>query len=99
MTALDPLAATHVASLVVALKTLTLALGGLITWLALKAACRTGSTSLRLLALGFGLVTVGALLAGLVDQLVGLPLDLAVLVQSALTVAGLAVILFSLYRR
>lgn len=99
MTPLDPLAATHVASLVVVLKTLTLALGGLITWLAFKAARRTGSRSLGLLAVGFGLVTAGALLAGLVDQLVGLPLDLAVLVQSALTVAGLAVILLSLYRR
>lgn len=99
MTPLDPLAASHAASLVVALKTLTLALGGLITFLALKAARRTGSTSLQLLAIGFGLVTAGSLVAGVIDQVVGLPVDVAVAAQSGLTVVGFAVILVSLYRK
>ena len=99
MTPADPLATAHAASLVVALKTLTLVLGGLVTYLALKAARRTGSTSLQLLALGFGLVTAGGLVAGVIDQVVGLPVDVAVVAQSGLTAVGFAVILVSLYRK
>jgi len=83
--------------LVIVLKTLTLVLGGIITYLAFKAYQRIGSAALRSLTLGFGLITLGALLAGVVDQVVGLQTDLAIVVESVLTVIGLAVIIHSLY--
>lgn len=87
----------HLTSLVVVLKTLTLVLGGTITYLAFKAFRRTGSKSLRSLSVGFGLVTLGALLAGVADQIVGFQTDIALVVESVLTAAGFAVIVYSLY--
>ncbi|MFB6253607.1 MAG: hypothetical protein ABEI06_03255, partial [Halobacteriaceae archaeon] len=58
----------HITSTVVVLKTLTLVLGGLITYFAYKAYRRSQSRPLQFLTIGFGFVTIGALLAGLVDQ-------------------------------
>jgi hypothetical protein len=87
----------HLTSLVIVLKTLTLVLGGTITYLSYKAFRRTGSPALRSLTLGFGLVTLGALLAGLADQVIGLQTDIALVVESVLTAAGFAVIVYSLY--
>lgn len=87
----------HLTTIIVALKTLTLVLGVVITYLSYKAFRRTGSPALRSLTLGFGLVTLGALLAGVVDQIVGLQTDIALIVESALTAAGFAVIVYSLY--
>jgi len=83
---------------VTALKTLTLLLGGTITLFAYRAYRRTGLRALRALAIGFGVVTVGTLLAGAVDLLApGLERETALIVESALTVVGFAVILYSLY--
>lgn len=87
----------NVATAVVVLKTVTLALGGSITFYALRAARRTSSTALRALALGFGTVTLGALLAGVVDQFVAVDPTLALAVESLFTTVGFAVILYSLY--
>jgi len=88
---------TDVTAVVVALKTATLVLGGSITFYAVKAYRRNGSTALRALALGFGSVTMGALLAGGVDWLLPVDSTLAFVVESLFTVAGFAVILGSLY--
>jgi len=82
---------------VIALKTLTLLLGGLITFLAYRAYSRTGAQSLRALALGFAIVTLGALLAGISNQILKLPIDQTLLLESALTAGGFAVIVYSLY--
>ncbi|MGB9964353.1 hypothetical protein [Halobacterium sp. CBA1126] len=82
---------------VVALKTITLVLGGAVTYFALKAWKRTGSPALRSLAIGFGCVTLGSLLAGIADQLLAVDRTLAVLTESALTAVGFAVIVYSLY--
>lgn len=84
--------------LVVVLKTVTLLLGGLITLLAARAYLRTGAAALRLLAVGFGLVTLGSLLAGGLDQVLAVGRDDALLVESALTALGFGVIVRSLYR-
>jgi hypothetical protein len=84
-------------TVVVALKTLTLLLGGSITYYAYKAYRNTGSAALRALTLGFGTVTVGAILAGVVDQLLPVDPALAFVVESLFTTAGFAVILASLY--
>lgn len=88
---------SHLTPIIVGLKTLTLILGGSITYLAFKASRRTGSAALRSLTVGFGLVTLGALLAGAVDQIAGLQTEVALIVESALAAAGFAVIVYSLY--
>ncbi|MFB6169852.1 MAG: hypothetical protein ABEJ06_01785 [Haloarculaceae archaeon] len=83
--------------LITVLKTTTLVVGGLVTYFALRAYRRTGSPALRALTLGFGIVTVGALLAGVVDQLLPVDQSLALLVESAFSTAGFGIILYSLY--
>lgn len=87
----------HLTSLVVVLKTITLVLGLTITYLSYKAYRRSESAALRSLTVGFGLITLGALLAGVADQVVGLQTDFALVVESVLTALGFAVIVYSLY--
>ncbi|QLH83068.1 DUF7521 family protein [Halosimplex pelagicum] len=52
----------------VALKTITLILGGMITYFSYKAYRRSGARPLWYLAVGFGIVTAGTFLAGAIDQ-------------------------------
>lgn len=88
---------SHIPLTVIALKTLTLLLGGLITFLAHRAYRRTHSQSLGALAVGFAIVTLGAFLAGVGDLVVDLPLEQTILLESILTASGFAVIVYSLY--
>ena len=90
---IDPLGATAV----VAFKTLTLVLGAVITFFAYRAYRHTGSRPLGALAAGFGIVTLGAIIAGLGHQAFGLNTDSVLVIESALTTVGFAVILYSLY--
>ena len=82
---------------IIALKTLTLLLGALITYLSYKAYRRTGTPALRALSIGFGFVTLGTLLAGVLDQLLQFGIQVGRLVESALVAVGFAVIIYSLY--
>ena len=84
---------------IIAAKAVVLVLGGLITYFAYRAFRRTRSSSLRSFAIGFGTITLGALLGGGFDQLAGLGLEAGVLVQSLLTAVGFAVLAYSLYDR
>jgi len=86
-----------VTTLVTVLKTVTLLLGGAITYYTYEAYLRTRSRSLQLLGVGFGVVTVGALTAGIVDRFLHVQPMLALAVESAFTAVGFAVILYSLY--
>lgn len=88
---------SHLPTLIVGLKTVTLVLGGLVTYFSYKAYSRTGSSALRALALGFGAITLGALLAGITDQLLWANRNLALVVESFLTAVGFAIITYSLY--
>jgi hypothetical protein len=88
---------THVTVTVAVLKTLSLVMGGLVTYFAYRAYARTGSPALRALTIGFGIVTVGALVAGAIDRVVALDTTYALVVESAMTTLGFAVILYSLY--
>jgi len=81
----------------VAAKTLTLACGAVLTTLTYRAYKRTRSTAMRVLSLGIGLVTAGAVLAGSLNQLVGVPLVLSTTVESLFTAAGFIVMTYSLY--
>lgn len=82
---------------IVAVKTVTLVLGGLVTYLSLRAARRTRSRGLVLLGVGFGVITLGSLLAGVVDQVFTSGGHTVLLVESSLTAVGFVVITYSLY--
>lgn len=86
-----------VTTAIVVAKTGILVLGGLITYFSYRAYQRTGARPLRLLAVGFGVVTFGSLLGGVLDQLVGIELATSVLIDSLLTLVGFVVIFYSLY--
>jgi hypothetical protein len=84
--------------LITALKTATLLLGGTITLFAYRAYRRTGVPALRALAIGFATITLGTILAGAMDLLhPSLSRVDALAVESALTVVGFVVIVYSLY--
>ena len=82
---------------ILALKTLTLVLGAVITALSSRAYRRTGERPLQLLSVGFGIVTFGSLLAGVVDQILNFGFQFGQLVETAVLAVGFAVILSSLY--
>ena len=76
-----------------------IALGGLITYFAYKAYRRTDSQALAALSVGFGIMTIGLLIAGAGNLLLGIDTLFSVLVESTLTTVALAVIVYSLYVR
>ncbi|MDS0259263.1 hypothetical protein NDI56_07640 [Haloarcula sp. S1CR25-12] len=87
---------------VVVAQTLILVLGGLITHFSYRAYRRTGAAQHYWLTLGFGIVTTGAIVGGVLDLAVGTYvgeelLVTSVFISSAMTAAGLGVILYSLY--
>lgn len=82
---------------IIATKTVILLLGSGVTYIAYQAYRTTESESLRILAIGFGIITLGALLAGFAHQIVDVSLEAGVLINSLLVAVGLAVILYSLY--
>jgi hypothetical protein len=88
---------SQVPLLVVAFKTVTLLIGGFITYTAAVAARKTGWAGLHYLAVGFGVVTFGSLVAGLGDQLLLIGTSDALLVENGLTMVGFAIIGYSLY--
>jgi hypothetical protein len=94
----------HIVSGVAVMKTLTVLLGGAVTCFAYRAYRRTGSRPLRALTIGIGLITLGGVFAGVIDQAVTtllpaivLSRSTAMLVESLFTAAGFAVLLYSLY--
>lgn len=82
---------------VIAMNTVTLVCGGLVTMLAARAYRRTRSPALGALMLGLGFVTVGAFIAGALHQLFGLDFETGVILQSAATAVGFAILAYSLY--
>lgn len=82
---------------VVVTQTITLLAGGFVTLFAIRAYRRTGAPALRALAVGLGLVTVGALLAGVLHQLVNVDVAIALAAQSTANAVGFAVLAYSLY--
>ncbi|MDG5819698.1 hypothetical protein [Natronococcus sp. A-GB7] len=78
-------------------KTLVLVVGSVITYFAFKAYRRTRQPALGYLAGGFGIVTLGFVLAGVLHELLGVSLITGVLLESLLVLAGFSVIAYSLY--
>lgn len=83
--------------LLIVAKTAILLLGGSITYYAIRAYGRTGARSLRALGIGFGIVTFGALVGGILHQILGVEVSVGIAIDSALTAVGFAVIFYSLY--
>ncbi|WP_336022997.1 DUF7521 family protein [Halobellus salinisoli] len=90
-------ATTSIATGIIVVKTGILILGGLITYFSWKAYRKTGTGALRALALGFGIITLGALLGGTLDFILGVDLATGILIDAILTFVGFAVITYSLY--
>lgn len=90
---------SHLDIAIVAFKSLTLVMGGLVTFFSYRAFSRTGSPALRALAIGFGIVTAGAFLGGVLHQLTSIGFETSVLVQTVLTTIGFGVIVYSLYAK
>jgi len=85
-------------TLVLALtKAATLSFGALLAGLSWRAYRRTTDPALRALAVGIGLVTLGAVLGGVLHRVAGVRLAVAVSVQSVFTAAGFALLTYSLY--
>lgn len=87
---------TEVQYALTAVKTVILILGGVVTYLAYKAYRRTHDRSLQALSLGFGLITIGVLLAGFTFEVLGVPLGVGVLLESLFVLTGFVVIAYSL---
>ncbi|APW97343.1 hypothetical protein CHINAEXTREME_05955 [Halobiforma lacisalsi AJ5] len=87
----------EIALALAAVKTLMLVTGGIITYFAFKAYQRTRQRALGLLAFGFGLVTFGLVLAGMLYEVLEVPLAAGILLESLLVLAGFLVIAYSLY--
>ncbi|WP_123533451.1 DUF7521 family protein [Halosimplex salinum] len=78
-------------------KAATLSFGAILTGLSWRAYRRTADPALRALAVGIGLVTIGAILGGVLHRVVAVDLVVAVSVQSVFTACGFAVLTYSLY--
>lgn len=79
-----------------AVKLVITGLGAIITYYAFKAYRRTGDRSLGLLAGGFAMITVGAIVAGMSFELIGVPLAAGVIIDGAFVIVGFFLIANSL---
>jgi uncharacterized membrane protein len=86
-----------IATIVVFAKAVVLPLGVGITFFAYRAYRRTGAAAMRSFALGFAVLTLGSVLGGGLDQLVGVGLDVGLLVNSLFTAVGFVILARSLY--
>ena len=77
-------------------KTLILVIGGVVTYLAFSAYRRTYDRSLGFLAVGFALIVIGVLLAGVTFELLNVTLGVGVLIESLFVLLGLSIIALSL---
>lgn len=88
----------HVTTVLVLVRLVVLALGAAITYYSLKAYRRTRTRYLRDAALGFGIITVGVFVEGVLFELVGLDLVIVHVVESIAIGLGFLVLLYSLRR-
>ncbi|MEF8778056.1 MAG: hypothetical protein V5A36_04000 [Natronomonas sp.] len=77
-------------------KTLILVVGGIVTYLAFSAYRRTYDRALGFLGVGFGLIVIGVLLAGVTFELLSVALGVGILVESLFVLLGLSIIAYSL---
>ncbi|WP_119814067.1 DUF7521 family protein [Halalkaliarchaeum desulfuricum] len=78
-------------------QTAIVVLGGSISYFAYKAYNRTANPALRALSIGFAIVTIGAVSAGVLHHLLNIGLEAGIAINSILTAIGFAVVTYSLY--
>ena len=80
-------------------KLVTMALGFLIAYQAYVAHRRSGSESMLYVAVGFTFISFGAVIEGVLFDVVGLALDDAGAVATAFVAIGMVSVLYALYGR
>ena len=88
---------THT-ELVVA-KVITMTLGFVIAFKAYQGYRQYGSEPMRYVAIGFTFISIGAVIEGLLFDVVGLSIFLAGTVQTSIVAVGMLFVLYSLYGR
>lgn len=88
---------TEITIAITIVKTLVLLVGSVITYFAFKAYRRTRQSALGYLAAGFGIVTLGLVLAGTGYELLGVDFEVGILIESLLVLVGFSIIAYSLY--
>lgn len=91
------MAQTNLVATVILVKLVMLTLTLVLTHLTYSSYRRSGRSEIRFLAIGFGSMAVGILLAGGMYQLLASEILLALLVEAAFTALGLGMIVYSLY--
>lgn len=81
----------------IAAKLLVLTIGLFISYLAYRGYRRHGSSAMYYLAVGFGLVSVGTVIEGLLFEVAGVEIITASTIQTVIVAAGMLVVLYSLY--
>lgn len=78
-------------------KVVTMLLGFLIAYQAYRGYRRNDSDPMLMLAVGFLFISVGAVIEGVLFEIVGFSIFMAGAVQTSVVAAGMLVILYSLY--
>ena len=80
-----------------ALKSLIGILGLLLAYLSLKAYRKSKSKNMLFLSIGFGIITVGSILAGLSFEFWGFTLLQVNIVESLMILVGFIMVMYSIY--
>ena len=80
-----------------ALKSLIGVLGLLLAYLSLKAYGKSKSKNMLFLSIGFGIITVGSILAGLSFEFLGFTLLQVNIVESLMILVGFIMVMYSIY--
>ena len=80
-----------------ALKSLIGVLGLLLAYLSIKAYRKSKSKNMLFLSIGFGIITVGSILAGLSFEFLGFSLLQVNIVESLMILIGFIMIMYSIY--
>ena len=80
-----------------ALKSLIGVLGLLLAYLSIKAYRKSKSKNMLFLSIGFGIITVGSILAGLSFEFLGFTLLQVNIVESLMILVGFIMIMYSIY--
>ena len=82
----------------VIVRLLVVALGAIIIYLTFKSHRQNHSNGMLFLSIGFALITVGAVVEGVLFEFLALDIFWALTVESIMTASGFTAIIYSIYR-